>query len=298
MSGSTRRSILSQAAVAAPALGAALAGTAGAAWAAPGLLSASRGKGLDLTDQKDFLTACVKMRGALDDKLVIGFTMGRYYGVVDNTMTYLFDLLAAAFFLYRPRKDGGFEDRTFEIAYFTDPATGRPLETFHNPYTNKRVTVPQTRLGPTDRTMTPQAQIIPRGVLEGGITDDRFLPARVVGDDVWITERHSFKMPASRSGGRMFQYNEFTTAHASKSDLDYPALTRVPTTTATEITVNWRPWLEMADASGHMNLFSSGRMITRVEELPAAYVELGHRYHGDVFRDPYAFMMNGWAPQA
>lgn len=275
-----------------------LAGLAGASLAAPGPLPRPGGKGLNLTDPDDYLKAVLKMRGALDEKLVIGFTLGRYYGVVDNTLTYLYDLLAAAFFLYRPRKDGSYEDRTFEIAYFTDPATGLPLETFLNPYTNKRVKVPQTRLGPTDRTLTRQARIIPRGMPAGGVFDDRFLPAKVVGDDVWITEQYNVYLPPGLLGPHPFRFNELTTAHARKSDLDNPALTRVPTTTNTQILVSWRPWLEMTDQRGHMNLASAGRMLSRVEDLPDTYLELGHRYHPDVLKDPYAFMTKNWKPEA
>ena len=275
-----------------------LTSVAGASLAAPGPLPRAGGSGLNLTDPDDYLKAVLKMRGSLDEKLVIGFTIGRYYGVVDNTPTYLFDLLAAAFFLYRPRADGGYEDRTFEIAYFTDAATGRPLETFLNPYTNKRVKVPQTRLGPTDRTLTRQARIISRGTPPGGVFDDQFLPARVVGDDVWITEQYNVYLPAGMLGPTAFRFNELTTAHASKADLDNPALTRVPTTTSTQIQVDWRPWLEMTDLRGHMNLTSAGRMLSRVEDLPDTYLELGHRYHPDVLRDPYAFMTRGWKPQA
>ncbi len=285
-------------ALVAGAAAAGFAGVAGGSLAAPGPLPRPGGKGLDLNNPDDYLKAVLKMRGALDEKLVIGFTLGRYYGVVDNSFTYLFDLLAAAFFLYRPRKDGGYEDRTFEIAYFTDPATGQPLDTFLNPYTNKRVKVPQTRLGPTDRTLTRQARIVPKGMPAGGTFDDRFLPARTVGDDVWITEQYNVHLPPGVLGPTGFRFNELTTAHAKKSDLDNPALTRVPTTTSTQILVDWRPWLEMTDLRGHMNLTSAGRMLSRVEDLPDTYLELGQRYHPDVLKDPYAFMTKDWKPEA
>ena len=44
----------------------------------------------------------IKMSGALDDRLVIGFVSGRYNGVVDSELTPLFGVFAATFSRYRP----------------------------------------------------------------------------------------------------------------------------------------------------------------------------------------------------
>jgi hypothetical protein len=47
------------------------------------------------------------MRGALDDKLVIGCLTGRYYGIVDAQLKLLFGLVSATFSRYRPALGGG-----------------------------------------------------------------------------------------------------------------------------------------------------------------------------------------------
>lgn len=287
----TRRTMLAipTALAAATALGATSL-TNGRAHAAPGPLPVVGG-GLDLTRPEDFLTACVKMRGALDNDLVIGFALGRYYGLVDNELTYLFNLLAATFSLYRPRSDGGFDVRTFEIAYFTDAQTSQPLTTFLNPYTKRSVKVPQTRMGPTASVLTKDARYV--STSPSSLADtDYFLPPTVVGDDVWLTKLFRVERPSA--AGSRFRYNETTISQARKSDLDNPALTRVPTLTFTQIDVNWRPWLEMGERPGHMSLRASGRRLSEVSQLPDTYLELCRRYHPDVMRDPYAFVAKDW----
>lgn len=268
----------------------ALAGAVPLAAATPGLAIAPR-RPLDLAQPRDFLTACLKMRAATDGRLMMGFVIGKYYGVVGRQITYLFDLLAGAFYLYRPNPDGSWRRRYFEIAYFTDPATGEPLDDFVNPYTNQRVKVPQTRLGPSNATLTPDGRI----VAEGNMTrENRFLPAVTVNDDVWISERTIVAAPAAE-GRPAFNYNELTVAHASKRDLDDPAQPFVRSDVQVTIVVSWRPWLEMGDRPGHMLASASGTTTDQVERMPPRYVALGRRHHGDFFADPAGFMTKDWA---
>ena len=257
--------------------------------------AARSGAALDVSSKAGFLNACMKMRGALDGRLIAGFCAGTYYGIVDAVATPLFDLLAGAFYVHRARNDGGYDRRYFEVAYFTDPATGVPLDTFANPYTGKTVAVTPFKLGPVPYIVTPDAQIVNLSGGRGPGNDDRYLPANRVGDDIWIAERVRIEAPASPRSKR-FVYNEFTVAHAPVYEVADSARAFVRANTTTTIVVTWRPWLEMGDLPGHMLLSGgTGRMTDRLDDLPPRYVELGHRLFPEEFADPGAYLRRGWS---
>ena len=119
--------------------------------------------GLDLDDRDDFLTACIKMRGSLDDRLCIGWVMGRRYAVVEHKAIPMMNLMAATFTQYRQVRDDAFEAKSLEVAYFTDLDSRKLLETWNNPVTGKVVDVPQDPYGAVTlrrdggRSRTPRA---------------------------------------------------------------------------------------------------------------------------------------------
>ena len=81
----------------------------------------------DLKTKAGIARAYMMMRGALDDRLVIGCVTGRYYGVVDAVLTPLFGVCGATLTRYRPSAGSAYEAVTCELAYFTDLATGAAI---------------------------------------------------------------------------------------------------------------------------------------------------------------------------
>jgi hypothetical protein len=83
----------------------------------------------------------VKLRGALDERLVTGFVIGRFDGVVGDVVTPLFGVLSAVFSRYRSTS-AGYVVVSYEQAYYTDLDSGRVVERMKNPYTGDTVEVP------------------------------------------------------------------------------------------------------------------------------------------------------------
>lgn len=252
--------------------------------------------GLDLDRPADRLIALAKMRGATDGRLAIGYVVGTRYAVPEHVPIPMMGILAATFSQYRRLSEEAFEARTLEIAFFTDVATGRLLETWKNPVTGRVVDVPQTRMGPTTVVMSADGLAVPRPAGEAASMQlrHRFLPPVVVGQDVWVTEdiRAEHRPP----DGRPFVYNELTTYHAHKSALDDPALATVPTTVDYQSLITYRPWMGFDDAPGHTIARGAGARVGRVEELPAAYLALARRHHPDVMRDALAVLRDAGSP--
>lgn len=278
-----RGNLLNRRAMLAGAGALALAGAARPAW--------PRG-GLDLGDRRDFLTAVAKLRGATDDRLVIGYVVGTRYAVPEHRLVPMMGILAATFSQYRRISPDAFEARALEVAYFTDLATGKLLEQWRNPVTGVTVDVEQTRMGPSRLLITADGLTVPRpsGEAKGLELKHTFQPPVVVGDNVWVTEQINVDAPP---GPRPFVYNELSTFCARKSALDDPLRATVATQVQYQSLITYRPWMGFGDTPGHTLARGAGQHVARIDDLPPYYLELTRRLHPDVLKDPLALLAAG-----
>ena len=250
--------------------------------------------GLDLSDHGDFLTAVIKLRGSTDERLCMGWVMGTRYAVVNHKATPIHNILAATFSRYRKIRDGAYSATALEVAFFRDIDTGKLLETWKNPFTQKTVEVPQVRMGPATLIVTADGLTVDRPVGEAAGMEivHRFKPPVINGDHVWITEEISVESNPSGPNAKPFVYNEMSTYHARKSDLDDPTQAAVPTDVSFHGLVTFRPWMGFGDIPGHTTASATGRRAERIEDLPKYYLELCERHHPDVLNDPLAALEN------
>jgi hypothetical protein len=244
--------------------------------------------GLDLSAPEDFLTAAVKLRGSLDDRLCMGWVTGTRYAVIDHEAIPMMGFLAGTFSRYRKIRPDAYEAKSIEVAYFTDHTDGSLLKTWKNPVTGKTVEVPQVRMGPASFTITARGLTIQQAAGEAVGMDLRhkFTPAVTRGDDVWISEEiHVDGTPPGRDS-RPFTYNEMTTYHGLRKDLEDPAQPTVPTTVSFHGLVTWRPWMGFGDLPGHTTAHGAGARAEKVEDFPEYYLELTAAHHPDVLENP------------
>lgn len=245
----------------------------------------------DLNDPADYLTTVVKMRGSTDGSVAMGWIMGHRYAVMDGKAIPMFGLLASTFFTYTRLDDLRFEMRSFEVAYFTDLATGKLLEKWENPFTGEVVDVPQTRMGPSIVPVTPTGFDLTAVPSMGAMdADHMFRPAITMGDDIWITEEIKIAADPPAAGPSRFRYNEITTYNAKLSDLAKPELATVPTSIQYQSIVGFSSWQGMAGIDAMNMGRGSGRRATRIEDMPPYYIELTEKYHPDVLNDPMAVL--------
>ena len=245
--------------------------------------------GLDLNNKRDLLTAIAKLRGATDERLVIGYVVGARYAVPEHRMIPMMGILAATFSQYRRISDEAFEARALEIGYFTDLNTGKLLEKWKNPVTGTTVDVPLTRMGPSRIILTADGLTVPRlsGEAAGLQLKHIFQPPVIVGDNVWVTEQINIDGPP---GPRPFVYNELSTFHGRKSELDDPARATVPTQVQYQSLITYRPWMGFGDTPGHTVARGAGMRAASIAELPPYFLELTRRLHPDVLKDPLAIL--------
>lgn len=246
--------------------------------------------GLDLKVPQDRLTALAKMRGSTNGILTIGWIMGTRYAVIDKKAVPMLGILAGTFSQYRRVDENTFEAHALEVAYFTDLASGKLLETWENPVTGKVVEVPQTRMGPSRILMRAEGLEVPRpsGEAAGMQIRHQFMDPIQFQGRVWITEEIRVASEPREPGGKAFRYNEMTTYESRLADLENPEITAAPVNVQYHSLVSFRPWMGFGDTPGHTTARGFGSRETRVEDLPPYYLELTERHHPDVLNDPIA----------
>ena len=264
--------------------------------AAPAMAAARRGPShspIDFNSSSGRLRTFIMMRGALDDQLVMSWVNGRYYGVVDDVATPLFGVNSCVFSRYRPAPDGGYEAVTVEFAYFTDTATGKVIDTYRNPYTDKDCTVPGGGYSPTRIFIGADLSFRLGKPIPGFKLDHRIDPPIVAGNDVWISE-HAVSEAQVPGGGKPFRYTESVTYHAKRSDLEVPGAKRAPSDVNFTNIVGWRPWLGMGDHPGHLTCIGIGKQGASRETLPPAWVEATRQRHPELLHDPLSVLAPLW----
>jgi hypothetical protein len=270
----SRRDIL------AGAIGAAAAGrTASQAGAKP--KAASPGIG------QDRLRTFMLMRGALDDRLVIGCSSGAYYGIVNGEVTPHFGFVSATFARYRPAADGGYEGVTYEVAYFTDIATGEILQVWKNPMTSEVVTVPQPHIPPARIRFTPDLAMKMPDASPGVTLNHSVAPPSVICGDVWLLEQTfvTFTLPHVPQPQ---YFTEIVTMHARASDIGNAHAMRVPTITYYQGIGGWRPWQKMRDRPGSLAGNGYGRYGITMAALPPNWLRITRERQPELLHDPAA----------
>jgi hypothetical protein len=247
----------------------------------------------DLNSKAGRLNAFMRMRGAIDNSLVIGFLSGRYYGVVDDELTPLYGLVSATFTRYRRSSSLGYEGVDCEQAYYTDLETGQVLDTWRNPYTNEMVKVPEFRSEPNRFKIDDNLVFSSAVTMPGTHFEQSGLPPVTIGDDVWFTERVvASGHPPGATG--TFHYSELTTMHARRSELAAGAQKRVPCDTHFTATVSWAPWLKMGSRPGHLLGNGDGGYGGKISDLPPVWREATLRSRPDLVRDPVGVLEPVW----
>ena len=235
----------------------------------------------------------IRMRGALDDRLVIGYLSGRYDGLVDGELTPLFGLHAATFSRYRAKGDG-FEAVSFEQAYFTDLSTRQVLDRWTNPYTGETVEPPVTRSAPSKLFIGPDLRFHPDKPAPPTFKLDFAAQGpEIIGDEIVFLDK-AYASSTPPAPAPRFYYEETTTLTARLTDVDQRSTPTVPCQTSFTAIVSWRPWLKMGSHPGCMLGLGHGRYGAALESLPKPWLEATARLRPELLSHPEAVMEATW----
>ncbi|WP_310532302.1 DUF1838 family protein [Novosphingobium sp.] len=233
------------------------------------------------------------MRGALDERLISSWMSANYYGVVDDRMEPLFDVVAAVFARYRRLPDGSFEGVSGELAWFVDKDTGKAMDTYRNPYTGETVDVPSGGLTPSKILFMPDLSMRLSRSVPGMEFAHEVIGPVSRGNDVWLTERSrsSFKVPGQ---ARPMRYSESNIFKAKRSAIEAKGATRVTSDVAFTNVVSWRPWLKMGDHPGHLTATGAGQHTSSLDMFPPEWIAATRARRPEVLKDPASMLAPLW----
>lgn len=243
--------------------------------------------GYNLAEPVDLLHCHVKLRGSLDERMVIWWLKATQYAVVDTVLTPLYRLHNASFQKFGRLADDHFGITMLELAYFTDVDTGEVLRDWRNPFTGKTGQVPPELFGPnrvslnTDGLQPPE--FFPFGTLS---FEGRLGPGYTDGEDIWVREDTIVRMESKDPAYGNYIYNELVTYSGRMADVNNPAMASAAARITYSTTSNWRPWMQPGDTPGHIMAEGFGKKVRSVDALPATYLAMAREHHPEVLADP------------
>jgi hypothetical protein len=280
---------------AASAAGATTAGASGAA----GSAAATRARAVaERLTGPALLDALVRMRGRTDGGLVYGWLQGTRSTVIDGDVQPLCGVVAGAVQRFRRIAPDRYEATILEVAHYTHPETGEPLERVRMPGTGREVVVPKYRFGPVKARFAvaldeweefepPRTGNAAQFAPKSSVHLVRSIgPASASGDTVHVRAGEYGRVYPDRARPPTVWYREWMTWHAAADAMADASAVTVPATYSYSALTSWRPWMQMGDVRGHTAENGYGAKAASWDECPPEFLELTRRFHPDVLDDP------------
>jgi len=254
----------------------------------------------ELSRETDLLRALIKMRGSLDDQMVIGWVRAKRFAVSQGRVEPLCGFVAATLNRFRQEADDLYSVVTLEITHYTDFETGELLDRLIMPFTGREVVVPAYRFGPasarfavrleeqsefTPAEKTTEGEFSPAGSVLMSKSID---PAYVRHSKLYLRhEEHGRVYPADAEFPMMF-YKESTIWSAPLSDVLDERTKNVDASVNYSAMTSWRPWMDMGDLPGHTTSNGFGGKARSLDDMPEDWLRYTRQVHPDVIEDPVA----------
>lgn len=249
-------------------------------------------------DDAALMRTFMKLRGATDSRLTIGWMDAVNYAFIDSETWPMYRLLAATWQTFRKVSDVLYESRTLEIAHFVDMQSGALLDKLTMPVTGAVVDVPHYRAGPSKGKVALRLEEtrefnMPGETKEGAsfFRSGKALSSQLVSapqreaDLFRVREDLNTRIVPATAGERGFFYREWTIWSGPWKALNDPAVHSVPTEVNYSAATAWRPWMKMGNGPGNTLQNGRGGKVERVEDLPPELLRLTRQVHPDLVRD-------------
>lgn len=250
-------------------------------------------------DDEALLTAFVKARYALDERVTGGWIDAMTYAFIDGATYPLYRLRAGTWVWLRRIDATRFEGRTLETAYFFDPQTDELLTRLTMPVTGREVEVRPYRAGPSTLAVGVREQSIGAFRMAAETRDGAafFRPgttyrSRVLsqpvreGDRLHIREEISTRVLTEAGGRPRFFYAEWTITSVAWRDVLDRRLRSADSTVQYSAIAAFRPWMQMQGVDGHTLQNGRGGKAHRAEDFPPRFLEALRRFDADLLDDP------------
>ena len=231
----------------------------------------------DFTDPNTAMKALAKLRGALDESLVTWWLKGVLYAVVDQEPVKLWGLEVVSFNRWRQLDDATYMFNHYELSVKVDPATGAPIDSFVNPYTDETVPERNDILGPSVLIVSAESGRLPvdRGPKATQITH-HVGDVATLGDRLWVGQELYATVPPREVGGAPWKARDISTYMGTISAIADDGVASAPAETVYQGFYDWRPWMKMGATEGFLMARLAGRKLASADDIPESYTTLAN----------------------
>ena len=224
---------------------------------------------LDLETPQGNLDGFLKTRSDIGGQLSLSWNSGLIYSNIPGQRARAL-LLGQTVKATRCIKDAkGYTFLQRECLIFSDRATGTPLKTWFNPFTERTVEVFQLQ----------NASVSSHYDLNGPNGPYHMTYVEHTGDvtfysDLFYSSPSELSLPeyAPYSGSNLYEGAGLYHYQCKRADLDNPDLTSAPSTYSHTGIRQWLPWMEMGSWVGHLVLPSRGKKLANgAADVPRAF---------------------------
>lgn len=231
---------------------------------------------IDFSDPVEELRAHVKLVGSLKKEKVISFLrLNIYADSGEGSFIPLYTLNNLLIDYWEPQGDNQFQMTKYEVGYYTELDSYKPIDSYENPFTKERHAVESFRLGPVPRRYTPE-----RFYVMAYNPDP--LPLEIIGDRVFLATQSIESFQAPGESDRMLYINSFMTYSASLADMQDPAIASAAVHTQLHNKNEWAPWMGMGDRPGGTVARGYGTKIPDLDALPTGVLDNFRRYTPEI----------------
>jgi Protein of unknown function (DUF1838) len=258
----------------------------GVAAVATAMTSTAEAASLDVGKPEDAAQIHRKLQFRTDSGLVFWWIRGPSFGQIGAELTPLYEMNFGVVQRVLQRADGGFDVTSLEMAFRTDLATGRPLQSLHNPYTGESVPIEFTPVGPTK--VSYSRDNVPSVPTELGGSKLQFeaihaLPF-VVGDTVYYRHRARTRVVTPGAADRII--NDLSTFSGPARQALDPRVTWVDAKLQSSDVTGWPRWMKMGDRPGGATLRGVGGKVRRFADMPSDWLAMLQQARPDIAADP------------
>lgn len=246
------------------------------------------------------MSAFMKLRGATDSRLTIGWVDAVNYGFIDGDTFPLYRLWAATWQVYRKTGDLTYSSTTLEIAHFVDMKTGALLEHLTMPLNAAVVQVPHYRAGPSQGTVALHREdkrefTMNREAKEGAqffvsgtaISSQHVSQAERDGRKFHVREDVATRVVNADPATRGFFYREWSRWSGNWDEVFDPSVACARCELGYTSAAAWRPWMKMGNSPGNTLQNGRGGKVEHSSDLPAELLHLTKQIHPDLLDDPW-----------
>ncbi|MBL8629562.1 MAG: DUF1838 family protein [Rhodospirillaceae bacterium] len=213
------------------------------------------------------------------------------YGVVDSRVIPFWDMHVGQAFATRDLDDGAYEVTIWTAIFYTDVSTGKFMERFANPLTNKVVDVRYNAPRVGKRTYTQHGEERePINRPEMNIMRATGVgPAWIENGLIWVRGDTSTRMePKDPGKAKLSQVNDWSTYTGRLSDVADPKNLNPRANWIFNDINTWPAWLEMGDQPGNYVSRGIGQKERDFDAMPEVWRKMLAEQYPGYAKDPVA----------